>query len=255
MLTEMCLGELGRWGGAVPASGLSVLGFPASCWGDSGASPGTAPASSLLCTRVPQAALILSTDWTTRGLALKSFLAAFFWANKGPADPDLGGRGWHTPPPAHLCKTEALLSLRGPSSAGRRESVGSLRPGLLPRAPALSPSPGTKLPATGHGRLGSPPALPLLSPKPPDSPLCPSSLQLRPAWAGPTAPLPQTRGRVPVLWCLPLTWQVHPGSLSSGLSLPAPSTQPPAPPPRVILVRLWVVKTAQRGLAAPPHFR
>ena len=89
MLTEMCLGELGRWGGAVPASGLSVLGFPASCWGDSGASPGTAPASSLLCTRVPQAALILSTDWTTRGLALKSFLAAFFWANKGPADPML----------------------------------------------------------------------------------------------------------------------------------------------------------------------
>lgn len=144
---------------------------------------------------------------------------------------------------------------RGQSTAGRRESVGSLRPGLLPRAPALSPSPGTKLPATGHGRLGSPPALPLLSPKPPDSPLCPSSLQLRPAWAGPAAPLPQTRGRVPVLWCLPLTWQVHPGSLSSGLSLPAPSTQPPAPPPRVILVRLWVVKTAQRGLAAPPHFR
>lgn len=29
-----------------------------------------------------------------------------------------------------------------------------------------------------------------------------------------------------MLWCLPLTWQVHPGSLPSGLSLPAPSPSP-----------------------------
>lgn len=213
----------------MPGSRLSVAGFPASCWGTLGASPGTALTSFLLCTSVSQAApgpvasLTLSTDWTTRrpapGTRPRKLSSSFFLGEQRPCWPYAAALiclGWdsrdgrspprppshntstpepvgppysglphpQTPPSwpgslpgclwvgiytgaagegvARLSSAARVRSLADPlpcSSPGEgRASVGSLKHGLLPRAPTPHPSPRDK--AACHSRVGPPPALP-----------------------------------------------------------------------------------------------